>query len=80
MTARDHPAARPPSGSPPASLATALDPAHWFKAWLERRRQRRVLAALDGRALRDIGLTCGDVARDAAEARAMLSVRMRQPV
>jgi len=45
-----------------------LEPAAWFRRafarirlWRERARQRRCLAALNDRMLRDVGLTRGDV-------------------
>jgi uncharacterized protein YjiS (DUF1127 family) len=35
--------------------------------WIERTRQRRALAGLDHRALRDIGITRAEAAREAAK-------------
>ena len=35
--------------------------------WADRARQRRALLALDGRALRDLGLSAADVSREAAK-------------
>ncbi|HEY0834526.1 MAG TPA: DUF1127 domain-containing protein [Azospirillum sp.] len=35
-----------------------------LSAWISRRRQRRALAALDDRLLRDLGLTREDAARE----------------
>jgi uncharacterized protein YjiS (DUF1127 family) len=52
----------------------------WFRAWLERRRQRRTLAALDERALRDIGLNRYDIGCGPARVRAMLIAEMRWPI
>ena len=42
------------------------DLAHWWRAALERRRQRRALAALDDHLLRDIGISREQARRECA--------------
>lgn len=50
-----------------APLAAALRLVAWGARCLERARQRRLLAELDDRRLRDLGLSRADVAREAAK-------------
>ena len=49
---------RPVSAAMPQALAAAR---HWVAGVWQRRRQRKALALLDGRLLRDVGLTRDDV-------------------
>jgi uncharacterized protein YjiS (DUF1127 family) len=46
----------------PAAAAIAL-----IRTWIRRARQRRALAALDDRSLRDIGITRVEAAREAGK-------------
>ena len=47
------------------SFARARSFFETLKLWHERDRQRRLLASLDGRFLRDIGISSGDAAYEA---------------
>ena len=58
-TTRSLSKARTPAS--PSWIATALAT---LKAWTARRRQRRALAALDARLLRDVGLSAEDAAEE----------------